>query len=260
MRMIHPAAWVGLFLNVVLAFMFFSALEALDLAALDLTQQEAWGDLKTFILEAIRPLYLALLLLQAAALFLIVFRLPFALALAMISGLLTMPVGAVYLLGCMLTHYRMKYAAFDAAPEGYARASHIFPAVVVKKVQLVAGASFTAFTVLILMNNLNVAATFFVLAAISLYCILRAGKHHALALYDDGLTVTPSLLSPTLLLSYSSITLATLHDNNTIQFEVNTPGGPRSLVWSLLTIAPEQRIEAIEELGAALDARGVPLQ
>jgi len=110
------------------------------------------------------------------------------------------------------------------------------------------------------MQGLQVAASFFVLALVGLYCSLRAGKKHSLVLYHDSLTLTPTLLAPTLLLPYSSITLATLHENETIQFEVSTPSGPRSLVWSLQTVAPEQRREATIELGAALDAYGVPLQ
>ena len=260
MRMIHPAAWVGLFLNVALGFAFFQALESMDFSMLEGMQQEAWEELKVVILETVRPFYMALLLIQAVALFLIAFRLPLALPLAFIGGLLTVPVGFVYLLGSLLTHYRMKYIDFPQAPASYAGARHIFPAFVSKKEQTLAGASFVVFAVLLLMGNLNMSATFFALAVISLYCSFRAGKNHALALYDDGLALAPGLLSPTLLLPYSSITLAILHQNETIQFEINTPAGPRSLFWPLLTVAPEQRRDAIEELGAALDARGIPLQ
>jgi hypothetical protein len=260
MRMIHPAAWVGLFLNVVLAFMFFHALETMDLSALEMTQQEAWGELRMFLLETVRPFYLTLLLLQSVALFLIVFRVPFALGVAFICGLLTLPVGIVYMLGTLLTHCQMKYADFDSAPVNYARALHIFPSFISKKMRILAGVSFGAFALLVLMKNINMATTLLSLAIAGFYCALRAGKNHALALYDDGLALTPSLFSPTLVLPYSSITLATLQENETIRFEVNTPGGSRFLVWPLLAVAPERRREAIEELGAALHARGVPLQ
>jgi hypothetical protein len=260
MRMIHPAAWVGLLLNAVLAFIFFHALEVMDLATLEAAQREAWGELKTFILDTVRPLYLMLLLMQTVALVLMVYRAPFALPLAFIGGLLTIPVGFVYLLGSLLTHYQIRYADFVVAPEGHAGAYHIFPAFAVKRMRILTSASFIAFGMLFIMQNLQMAASFLALALVGLYSVLRAGKNHALALYNEGLTLTPGVLAPTLMLPYSNITLATLHENDVIQFEVSTPGGSRSLVWPLHTVAPGQRREAIEELGAALDARGVPLQ
>jgi len=259
MRMIHPAAWAGLLLNAVLAFMFFQAIAVMDLGTLEPAQQEAWGEMKAIILDTIRPIYLALLLMQAVALALIVHEAPFALPLAIIGGLLTIPVGFVYLLGSLLTHYQVRYADFAVARMGYAGAYHIFPASALKKIRILTSASLIVF-VLLMVPNIQMAASFLALAVVGLYCSLRAGKNHALALYNEGLTLTPTLLAPTVMLPYSSITLATLHENETIQFEVNTPGGPRSLVWPLHTVDPEQRREAIEELGAALDARGVPLQ
>ena len=260
MRMIHPAAWVGFLLNAVLAFMFFHALAVMDLTALEPAQREAWDELAAFILETVRPFYTFLLLIQALALALMVRRLPFALPLAIISGLLTIPVGFVYLLGSLLTHYRIRYADFPEALDGYAGARQIFPAVIQKKMRVLAGAGFIAFGVLFMMQNINMAASFLALALVGMYCALRAGKNHALALFHGGLALSPGLLAPTVMLPYSSITLATLHENETIQFEVSTPNGPRSLIWPLRTVDPEQRREAAIELGAALDAQGVPLQ
>jgi len=260
MRMIHPAAWVGLLLNTVLALMFFHAFAVMDLGALEPAQWEAWDELRAFILGTVRPIYLFLLLMQAIALALLVYRLPFALPIVFISGLLTIPVGFVYLLGSLLSYYRIRYADFPLAPEGYAGARHIFPAFILKKMQMLMSGGFIIFGVLLMLQNLNMAVSFLALALVGLYCFVRAGKNHALALYSEGLTLSPGLLAPTLMLPYSSITLATLHENETIQLEVSTPDGPRSLVWPLHTVAPGLRREAIEELGAALDARGIPLQ
>jgi len=260
MRMIHPAAWAGLLLNAALAFMLFHALEVMDLSTLEVAQQEAWEELRVLILETVRPFYLTLLLMQAVALFLIVRRAPFALPVAFIGGLLTIPLGFVYLLGSLLTYYRIKYADFAEAPAGYAGARYIFPSFILKKMRIFAGASFAVFVALLLLDSFNLSVSFLALTLVGLYCTLRAGKNHALALYDDSLTLTPGLLAPKLLLPYSNITLATLRENETIQFEVNTPGGSRSLIWPLLTVDPTQRRQAVEELGAALDARGVPLQ
>ena len=260
MRMIHPAAWIGFLLNAALAFIFFHALGSMDPATLDATQQEAWGELQGFILGTIRPLYQFLLLVQVLALVLIVYRMPFALPLVVICGMLTIPIGFVYLLGSLLTHYRIRYADFAVAPAGSAGARHVFPAFVLKRVQTMTIAGFIACAVLLFLQSLQMAGSFFALALVGLYCSIRAGRNHALALNHDSLTLTPALLAPTLLLPYSSITLATLHANETIEFEVAMPGGPRSLVWPLQTVAPGQRREAIEELGATLDASGVPLQ
>lgn len=264
MRMIHPAAWVGLFLNVILAFMFFQALATMDLSTMEAAHREAWWELQDFILGTIRPFYMTLLLLQAAALFLLLHRKPFALPLAFISGLLTVPVGFVYLMGCLLTHYQLKYAYFPPVPPtliGSVGARHIFPSGAARKMRLLTISASAAFAVLFLLGSYNLAATFFALSWVGLYCAMRAAKNHALVLYDDGLTLTPGLLSPALWLPYANITLATLYDNASIEFEVSAPGGPpQFLVWPLRTLDPAQSREAIEELGAALHARGVPLQ
>jgi hypothetical protein len=259
MRMIHPAAWFGLFLNAAFTFLFFQTIQNLDLAAFEGAQQDFWRELQAVMLE-MRSVYLAVLLAQAGALFLIVYRVSFAFVVALVSGVLTTPIGFVYLVGSMLTQYQVKYADFTSAPAVYGRARQIVPAFVLKRRRLFTGSSIAAFALFVFMKNFNMAASFFALGLVGMYCAARAGKNHALALHDDGLTLSPGLFAPSLLLPYSSITLATLHENQSIQFDVNTPGGPRSLVWSPFAVAPDQRREAVEELGAALDAHGVPLK
>lgn len=260
MRMIHPAAWVGLFLNAVLAFMLYQALEVTDDTLMDAASQEAWKEFSSFMLGTIRPVHLTLLLAQAVALGLMVLRVPFSLAVAFITAFLTIPGSFVYLLGCLLTHYRIQYAEFPVAPPGDAGAWRIFPSFVFRKMLLFTAISFALCIILLALGDFSFSVTFFAAALVGLYCAYRAKVHPALSLYTTHCMLTVGLLAPRLLIPYDSVTLAILHDNESIQFEIRTPGGTRTLVWPLLTVAPAQRRQAVEELGAALDAHGVPLQ
>jgi hypothetical protein len=54
--------------------------------------------------------------------------------------------------------------------------------------------------------------------------------------------------------------MATLCDDESIHFQKKTPDGVVVLVWSLRTVDPKERRNALEELGAALASHDVPLQ
>jgi hypothetical protein len=89
---------------------------------------------------------------------------------------------------------------------------------------------------------------------------MRARRNHALALYDDYFTLPPGLLAPRILIPYSIVRLATLNDDQSVRFDLDMPKGLARLRWSLRNVAPGYRREALEELGAALSAHGVPLE
>lgn len=260
MRIVHPIAWVGLFLNVALAFLLYNSLGGMDLAAMDEASRAAWEELSAILLHTVRPFHLALLLAQTAALGLMAMRVPFALGVAFIAAMLTIPGSFVYLLGCLLTHYRVKYADFAVAPAGYRGARHIFPAFALRKMQVFSLVNFSAGLFLVWRGDYMVSFTFFALTLVGLYCLYRARAIHALSLHGDHCTLNPGLFAPRLRISYADVELATLFENETIQFTIRTPDGRRSLLWPLQTVRPEQRRQAVEELGAELDACGVPLQ
>ena len=260
MRMIHPAAWGGLLLNGMLAFLLYHALENMDLSLMDAASQQAWGEFNQFMLETIRPFHLTLLLAQAAALFLMVLKVPFALFIAFVAASLTIPGSFVYLLGCLLTHYRIKYAEFHTAPPGYIGARFCFPSFALRKMRVFTIISALAFMMLLLMGDYSVSATFFAVALVGLYCVFRAKANNALSLHEEYLTLTVGLFTPRLLIPYNSIRLATLHNYDVIQLDVETSSGTHPVIWPLQAVEPRERRHAVEEMGAALDAHGVPLQ
>ena len=260
MRMIHPAAWAGLLLNGMLAFLLYHALQNMDLSQMDAASQQAWNEFNQVMFDTVRPVHMTLLLAQAGALLLMVLNVPFALFVAFASASLTIPGSFVYLLGCLLTHYRIKYAEFFTAPPGYAGALFCFPAHALKKMRVFTIASACAFVMLLLMGDYSIAATFFAVALVGLYCVFRAKANNALSLHEDYLTLTLGLFTPRLLIPYEAIQMATLYTNDSIQLDVETAAGRRSVVWPLQSVEPGERLQAVEEMGAALHTHGVPLQ
>ena len=261
MRIVHPAALVGLLLNVMLFFILYRTLESMELAVMDDASRAAWGEFNSLMLGTIRPFHMTLLFAQTAALVLMVMRVPFVpLVLAFIAAGLTLPGSLVYLIGCLLSHYRIKYAAFPVAPPAYQGASFIFPSFAVRKMRVFAAISFAAGLFLLWLGDYSFSVTFFAVSIVGVYCLYRAKAIHALSLHDRHLTLSPGLLAPKLLSPYDAVELATLFENGVIQFEIGTPGGTQRLVWPSQAVEPALRRQAIEELGSALGAHGVPLQ
>ena len=260
MRSIHPAAWAGIFLQLAFALVTFSALANADLSMFEPQDRQSMEEYIRVLLEVGRPLFLGFLAAQAGALLLMAYRVPFGLGIAMITGFLSLPISLIYLVGCLLTHYRIRYSDYPIAPKDYSGARFIFRSLARKRMMVFMGAGFAFCMAFMVMGIVNMAATFLAVGLAGAYCAHRAASHHALSIHKDYITVSPGLFADRLLLPYAIIRMATLNENNTITFEVDTLQGSKSLVWSLLIVEPAQRRQAIEELGAALDAHGVPLQ
>lgn len=261
MRYIHPAALIGLFLNVALGLGFFLEAGHLDLKDLGLNDMQMQNAVQHFI-ELLRVMYVGMLALQALALGMLVSRISAGVWLAGFATLFLLPVSLVYFIGILLTHNRIKYGPFTfaGAPATMARPHMAFAAYARKKLALFSGINALLFLFLFTQGSVNPSLIFLGLALAGLALVLRCAKFHALALYDDHFTLLPGALAFPLRIPYDSVRIATLLADQSIQFQMDAPGGVRLLTWSLSGIDPRERRQALEELGAALAAQNVPLQ
>lgn len=254
MRHLHPAAWAGLLLNGMLTFVLFSGLNSLspaDIPAMDPTLLKA--------LEILRPIMLVLLGLQAAALGLIASRSKAGIVLAVIASFFMMPSGLVYLIGCVLSHYRWKYADFSST-SAYGQIEMSFPSATAATLPYFAAGGFALCALCFTAGMVDMGVIFLGLGLTGVYLSMRARKFHALTLHQDHFTVTPGLFVNPLAIPYSSVREATLYDDESIRFTVAPKEGqPVVLAWSLLRVEKKSRRAALENLGAALAAHRVPL-
>jgi hypothetical protein len=260
MRHIHPAALVGLIINFALGWIFFSAMESLDMSQFAGQDQEFMQALPP-VLETIRTLFIGLLVFQALALGLIASGVRFGVILAVLAGFFSLPGSLVYCIGALFSHERVKYAAFAEAPPDRPDAPALFfHALAAKKMFFFSGAALILFFFLLWTGWGDVAVLFLGLGLAGLFLALRSLRLRALTLHDDYCAVTPGLFSRRLRLSYADVNLATLLEDESIRFQMKTPDGTATLVWSLRTVEPRERRDALEKLGAALAAHDVPLE
>lgn len=266
-RTVHPIAWFGLALNCLLAFWMYSRLGSMDISLMSGQEKEHWEAIIQFMLEGIRPLHIMLLLTQAAALALMLLKVSIALFVACVASLFTMPGSLVYLLGCLLTHYRVKNAGFMVAPpdsggSGDAEGAAVFPSFAVKKMLAFAGLAGALCLVCLAAGNATLALTFLALAVIGGYLAFRAGRRPALSLHASGLALSPGVLSERLALPYADMNQVTLflQPKERLQFDIATPAGPKTFEWPLRTIEPGRRREALDVLADSLRSQGVALR
>lgn len=256
---LHPAAWIGFFLNCLVAFLFVSALTGIDLSLFSEEEQAILG----LVLEkadAIRMIFFAVLAAQAIALGLLATRSPFGLVLAVLGALLMLPGSLFYLIGCLLTHYRNKLLDFAPAPPIYAQARASFASAYAPKMRIISSVSIAVSFLAIYAGWMNAAAICFGVSLAGLYFAVRTRKLPPLAVFDQYFTLTPGIFATGVLVPYNSVKLATLKPDQSITFQVETEKGARALVWSLQSVIAAERREALEELGKALSSHGVPLE
>ncbi|MDR3177202.1 MAG: hypothetical protein LBU06_11820 [Desulfovibrio sp.] len=275
MRNIHPAAWVGLVLNFLMGWLLFAAISLIDLNAFPSPEREA---LEIFIsgVMAARPIFMGLLAGQAVALGLIAAGSRFGLPLSVLVGLLTLPGGVVYMLGCALSTGRVRYADFTPAPSGVQGAFYIFPASAVKKTRVWTAAFLIGMLAAFLFDAYDAGIVFCSLASGAAWCMWRAAKIPVLALYERHFTLAPDFFARPLLISYDSVDEARLLEETAspvpfrflrpegrvqakIRFRVETGKGARDLDWSLERLVQSDQGPALRELGDALALHGARL-
>jgi hypothetical protein len=262
MHNIHPAAWLGLLFNLAVGWLVFSGVNTLDVSALPATDQET---ARNFIqaVSAVRPFFFGLLLIQVVSLALIASGRGYGLIPAAAAAFFMMPGSLFYLIGCALSHCRVKYAAFRPAPSASALGRALF---VRRSSYLPVSRALTVTFFLaaaashMLLRSPDFTLIFAGLAAAGVYCTLRAGKNPALRLFDEYFVFSPAFFAHPLLARYVEVEEARLKDRDTIIFLLHTDAGTRELRWSLHNLDKQSRKDAVTELGAALEAHQVPLR
>ena len=254
MRYIHPAAWAGLLLNGMLIF---------SLGSLDSLTPSSAPDIAPEVLDVLRmlqPAMYMLLFLQVLAIGLIALRHVAGLVLAVFAGVFLIPAGLVYILGCVLSHYRWKYALFASGAVYSRGARAAFRSSLAATLPIFAFAGFALGMLCYVSGLRDFVVLFFGLGLTGAYLSVRARKHHALSLHEDHFTVVPGLFVDPLAIPYSIVHEATLNDDESIRFTVELkPGQTVAFSWSLLRVEKKSRRDALESLGAALAAHNVPL-
>ena len=254
MRFIHPATWAGIFFNCFLIYVLFSAFNNLDISTIPPSERALIE-----MVQSARPILFLMLVAQVVAIALIASRFAAGLVLAGISAFFMMPASILYLMGCLLSHFNWKYDAFAAAPKGYAGAIRQFRAVAARNMWYATAASMGLCFVTFAGGMIDLAAIFLSTGIASIYMAMRSGEAHALSLHETYIIIVPALLAKRILVPYDTVNKAALLADETIIFEVRTGTGTYPLTWSLRSVEPASRREALEELGAALTAHNVPL-
>lgn len=259
MRSLHPAAWIGFLLNCFFMYVLFSSLASLDLSALPEEDRQVMS-LLADTLHGFRYFYYGVLALQAVALVLLAGRIPFGLGLAVLAAIFMLPGSLVYLIGCALTNAQNRYSGFEKASSDYTGARHTFPSANAPKMRTMAAVSLGISFLCLFAGWLNMGVIAFGFSLAALYVALRARRFYALSLHADHFTFTPGLFAAPLRIPYNAVRLASLHDDESIHFTVRLPQGDSLLVWSLKSVVPDAKRSALEELGAVLNAHGVPME
>lgn len=254
MKILHPAAIGGLLLNALIVFLVIMGANSVDPADLGMDSQ-MFADL----MGALRPILILLLLTQGTALLLLTRGMLLGLIMGCVAGAFMLPIGLVFILGCVLSYYNVKYQDFATPKAGYQGARRVFRSGLAFPFWMASAGcgllmlttSYTGFA------NLSVSFCGFALGLA--YLAFRVSALAPLALFQDYFTITPSPVARRIALPYEHMLRATLYDNGGIQFDVQTPRGERSLVWSLNLVRKEERRDALEALGKTLAEHNVPL-
>ena len=255
---LHPAAWIGFLLNCLVVYLFLTALAGIDVNVFTEEERHLIGAVMEKG-EAIRSILYVILAMQAVAMGLLATRSVLGLPIAVLGALLMLPGSLVYLIGCLLTHYRNKFSDFIPAPKAYGEALFRFSAAFAPIMRIAASVSIALSFLAVYIGWLNAAALCFGVSLAALFFAFRSRTTPPLAIFRDCCTVTPGLFASSVLIPYASIRLATLRPDECILFEVETEQGLRSLPWSLRSVVQSERREALERLGSALSEHGVPL-
>ncbi len=253
-RMIHPAAGVGLLINAFLVGMLTWLLSQPELLLLPADEAAVFAVIQSFL-----PILVGCVLAQAVALALIVNGQRVGLMLACAAGFFLCPASLIYLTGCFFSYWAVKSADFERAASDFSDAEAVFPSANTKKYSLAScplcifslGMWFTGMT--------SLAGLFLGVGCVILYLAYNAHRNPALTLHPSHMTIVPSVLSPRLHVAYAKITKATLIEKQCILFTVETPQGLRNLRWPILTVEETRRREAFEKLTVALTKFHVPL-
>jgi hypothetical protein len=257
MRSLQPAALAGFAVNCAVILFLFAGMNFMDFSMHPEEVQAiiaAYAQSTTFYAS-----YLLCLGLQAGGLWLIVLRRKAGLVLAMISGMIMLPLSLPYMMGCLSSYYSGKFSALPPAPANLQGARIFRPTI--KKFFWGLCAAGTAISLALLSTG---GATYPFLFTFSaslalMHLALRGSRLSPLALCESFFVVAPHFLAVRMAVPYEAVLSATLQDDSVLRMQIRTDRGEVTLLWPLAEVSPEERDEALRGLGAALKAHGTPL-
>jgi hypothetical protein len=271
MRIVHPAAWLGLCIN-----LFFVAALVFSINHLPVEEfEKLFGEIDRgeFISLMQRMLFL-LVSLQALALFLfdikafvnVLVRTPsllflrrMALALALFAGFFMLPCSAAYMLGVALTYANIELALFEDAYNLAPTAGEAFPSSRIRNMRLAGYGCFAVAAMTAAVGMLEV--TLFGIAAggVLIWLAKRVYRRPPLVVHQDGLALMSTAMSKYIFLPYADMVSATLRDNATICFSMRVGNMDREYVWPLAAIESRFRQQAVELVADTLAENHVEL-
>ena len=255
MRFVHPVAIVGLLINAGLLWFLVSATSSLDISTLSAYEQEL-----LYMVESLKPFLLILAGLQVLALVMLEYRTPGAMILAFITAFFTMPIGIVYLLGCLFTQNNVRFADFIQQKTKLAKPRASFASSQTKGLAIVGAIGVGAGIIFMMRGYMDFASVGICSGLAMLYMSSRTVYMPPLSFYDDHLVVVPILTANPIVLPYASIQKATLLADERVVFTVSTEAGEKQLQWRLTFVHQSLRKEALKLLADVLRAHHVTLE
>ncbi|MBS9435506.1 hypothetical protein [Photorhabdus hainanensis] len=193
MKKLSMVMWLGLIINLIAVggFFYYLQLQQASPNGLDYQEQEA---LKEFYPIA-QLIAIAIAIQMVSVLFLFVHK-KLALFLAMLSGLVTLPLGCVYIIGFLMSYNNLRFAELplfnsvntkQLSPYLHFRQERFYIVAVILGVAAVVQFSITASMAILLV----------VAAIVSAFNGIRLTNRPVLGIYGDQLVITPSLFSKT---------------------------------------------------------------
>ncbi len=256
MKFIHPLAIVGLITNASILWFLFSAISNADMSALSAEEQEV-----LYMVSSIKSFLAIVVIMQVVALLMLEFRAPGGLILAFIAAFFTMPIGIIYLLGCLFTQNNVRFSIFmQQKTPTITKSRAKFPSSQTKSLGITAAICIGLGVLAYLNQMVDFAAVGICSGLAVLYMTKRTISMPPLVFYDDYLAVVPVVTANPVILPYKDIQKATLLPDESIIFTVTTPNGNKSLHWKLVQVEKQRRREALELMADVLRAHHVVLE
>jgi hypothetical protein len=260
MRPLQPAALAGFAVNCAVILFLFVGMNAMDFSMHPREVQEiiaSYADSTLFYAS-----YLFCLGMQAAGLWLIALRRKAGLVLALVSGLIMIPLSLPYILGCTGSYYSGKFSALAPPPASFRRTRVFRPAI--KKFLWGLCAAAMAISLALLSAGGAGGGSYLFLFAFSaslaaLHLAVRGSRQSPLTLSESFFVIAPHFFAARAAVPYAAVRSATLRDDGVLILRIRTSQGEVTALWPLAGVAPDERDEALRSLGAALKAHGAAL-
>jgi hypothetical protein len=204
--------------------------------------------------------YLFCLGIQAGGLWLISLRRKAGLVMAMIAGMIMLPLSLPYMLGALGSYYSGKFSSLTPAPPSLHGTRIFRPAI--KKFLWGLCAAGTAISLALLSTRGSGHFPFlfaFSASLAAMHLALRGSRLSPLELSELFFIFCPHFLAARAAVPYAAVRSATLQDDAVLRLQIRTKDGEVTVHWSLATVSPGERDEALRTFGAALKAHGTSL-